>query len=74
MTFLLRQHENTSVADKTNNTNQLSEQQNMKHNYYCTVASSSVTKLSTWRLKCYTAVAFHLLRNKHDIIPVMPEQ
>jgi hypothetical protein len=55
MNLLLSQHENTSVADKTNNPKQFSEQQNLKHNYYCTVVSSSVTKLSTWRLKCYTA-------------------
>jgi len=38
-TFLLRQHENTSVTDMTDIPNQLSEQQNMKHNYCCTVAS-----------------------------------
>jgi len=38
-TFLLRQHENISVTDKTNNPNQLWKWQNMKHNYCCTVAS-----------------------------------
>jgi len=62
-TFLLTQHENTSVADKTNNPNQLWEQQTVKHNYYYTVASLSVTKLSTWRLKCYTTVALQSYRS-----------
>jgi len=61
VTFLLR-HENTSAAEKTNNPNQMWEQQNMKRNYCCIVASLSVTYLSTGHLKCYTTVAFHFLQ------------
>ena len=56
---------------KTNNPNQLWEQQNMKHNYYCTV-DYNVMKLSTWCLKRYTTVAFHFLKINH-IIPVKSE-
>ena len=71
-TFWPRQNENTSVNGKTNNPNQLWEQQNTKHNHYCT-AHYNVMKLSTWRLKCYTTVAFHFLKINH-IIPVKPER
>jgi len=46
----------------------------MKHNYYCTVASLCVTKLTTWCLKCYTAVAFQFLQIEQHIISVMPKQ
>jgi hypothetical protein len=43
MTFLFRQHENMSVNNKANSPNHLWEQ-NMKHNYYCFVASLTCDK------------------------------
>jgi len=67
VTFLFRQHENTSVNNKANSP--IICENNTRHNYYCFVVSLRCNK--TFSLKCYTTVAFCFLNIKHYNNPVM---